>query len=141
MYDILIKNGTVVDGTGKKGFIADVAVSKNKIAKVGKINWSKGKIEIDAKGKIVSPGFIDIHNHSDGYWQIFLEPQLPSLLFQGITTIIGGNCGASIAPLADIKIIESIQKWTDLKKVNVDWLSLKEFSERMKMMDLGFSIH
>src|SRR3989339_811274 len=139
MYDILIKNGTVVDGTGKKGFIADVAVSKNKIAKVGKINWSKGKIEIDAKGKIVSPGFIDIHNHSDGYWQIFLEPQLSSLVFQGITTIIGGNCGASIAPLADIKIIESIQKWTDLKKVNVDWLTMSEFSSKMKTKSLSLN--
>ncbi|OGI27617.1 MAG: hypothetical protein A2359_04820 [Candidatus Moranbacteria bacterium RIFOXYB1_FULL_43_19] len=139
MYDIVIRNGTVVDGTGKKGFEADVAVSQNKIAKIGKVTWSKGRTEIDAKGKVVSPGFIDIHNHSDGYWQIFLEPQLPSLLFQGITTIIGGNCGASIAPLADIKIIESIQKWTDLKKVNVDWLSLKEFSERMKMMDLSLN--
>jgi len=135
MYDILIKNGTVIDGTGKKGFPADVAVSKKKIAKIGKINWSKGKIEIDASGKVVAPGFIDIHNHSDSHWQIFLEPQLTSLLYQGITTIIGGNCGASIAPLADVKIIESIQKWTDLKKVNVDWLSMKEFSEKMKMKD------
>lgn len=92
MYDILIKNGTVVDGTGKAGFPADVAVSGDKIAKVGKIRWSKGKTEIDAKGKIVAPGFIDIHNHSDGYWQIFLEPELPSLIYQGITTIVGGNC-------------------------------------------------
>lgn len=139
MFDILIKNGTVVDGTGKKGFAADVAVSKNKIEKIGKISWSKGRTEIDAKGKIVAPGFIDIHNHSDGYWQIFLEPQLPSLLFQGITTIIGGNCGASIAPLADIKIIESIQKWTDLKKVNVDWLTMSEFSEKMKMKSLSLN--
>ena len=140
MYDILIKNGTVIDGTGKKGFEADIAVAKNKIAKVGKIKWSKGRVEIDARGKIVAPGFIDIHNHSDGYWQIFLEPQLPSLLHQGITTIVGGNCGASIAPLADVKIIESIQKWTDLKKVNVDWLSMEEFSQRMriKKMSLNF---
>ncbi len=140
MYDVLIKNGIVIDGSGKKGFRADVAVSKNKIAKVGKISWSKGKVEIDASGKIVAPGFIDIHNHSDAYWQIFLEPQLPSLLYQGITTIIGGNCGASIAPLADIKIIESIQKWTDLKKVNVDWLSMREFSEKMReqKMSLNF---
>ncbi|MDD5490011.1 MAG: D-aminoacylase [Candidatus Moranbacteria bacterium] len=139
MFDIIIRNGTVVDGTGKESFAADVAVSKNKIAKIGKINWSKGRVEIDAKGKIVAPGFIDIHNHSDGYWQIFLDPQLPSLVYQGITTIIGGNCGASIAPLADIKIIESIQKWTDLKKVNVDWLTMSEFSEKMKMKNLSLN--
>lgn len=83
MYDILIKNGTVIDGTGKKGFEADIAVAKNKIAKVGKIKWSKGRVEIDARGKIVAPGFIDIHNHSDGYWQIFLEPQLPVFSIRG----------------------------------------------------------
>jgi len=133
MYDILIKNGIVVDGTGKPGIKTNVAVKKDKIAKIGSLRLARGEIEIDAEGKIVAPGFIDIHNHSDGYWQIFLEPTLPSLLFQGITTIIGGNCGASIAPLADIKIIESIQKWMDLKKVNVDWLTMNEFSEKMKM--------
>lgn len=140
MYDILIRNGIIIDGTGKPGFKASLGIKKNKIAKIGKISWSKGRTEIDARGKIVAPGFIDIHNHSDGYWQIFLEPQLSSLLYQGITTIIGGNCGASIAPLADIKIIESIQKWTDLKKVNIDWLSMEEFSEKMRMkkMSLNF---
>lgn len=139
MYDILIKNGTVVDGTGKKGYPADVAVSKNRIAKIGKIGWSGGKTEIDAKGKIVAPGFIDIHNHSDGYWQIFLEPELPSLIYQGITTIVGGNCGASIAPLTDGKIIESIQKWADIKKVNVDWLSMEEFAQTMRAKKLSIN--
>lgn len=137
MHDILIKNGTVVDGTGKKGYTADVAVSKNKIAKVGKIGWSKGKVEIDARGKVVAPGFIDIHNHSDGYWRLFLNPGLPSLVYQGITTIVGGNCGASVAPLADGKIIESIQRWADIKQVNVDWLSFSEFSEKMRERKFG----
>lgn len=137
MYDILIKNGTLIDGTGKPGFEADVAVSKNKIAKIGKIRWSKGRTEIDAKGKIVAPGFIDIHNHSDGYWRLFLDPQLPSLVYQGVTTIVGGNCGASIAPLTDGRIIESIQKWADIKEVNVDWLSFGEFAEKMCERKLG----
>ncbi len=137
MYDILIKNGTVVDGTGKKGYRADIAISKNRIAKVGKMRWGKGRIEIDAAGKTVAPGFIDIHNHSDGYWQIFLEPQLPSLVFQGITTIVGGNCGTSVAPLLNGRIIESIQKWADIKKVNVDWLSMAEFAEKMRSKNLG----
>ena len=132
MFDILIKNATVVDGTGKPGFQADVGIKQNKIAKVGKISLSRGKIEIDARDKVVSPGFIDIHNHSDSYWQIFLEPQLPSLLYQGVTTIIGGNCGASIAPLTDGKIIEAIQKWVDIKRVNVDWLTLQELRDKMK---------
>jgi len=137
MYDILIKNGTVIDGTGKPRLKENIAVSKNKIVKIGKIGWSKGKVEIDAQGKIVAPGFIDIHNHSDGYWRIFLDPQLPSLIYQGITTIVGGNCGTSIAPLTDGKTIESIQKWADISKVNVDWLSMGEFVEKMREKKIG----
>jgi N-acyl-D-amino-acid deacylase len=139
MYDILIKNAIVVDGTGKIGYKSDVGVKQNKISKIGNLSRAKGKTEIDAKGKVVAPGFIDIHNHSDGYWRIFLDPQLPSLVYQGITTIIGGNCGASIAPLTSGKIIESIQKWADIKQVNVDWLSMKEFVEKMKERKLGLN--
>ncbi len=139
MYDILIKNAIVVDGTGKIGYKADVAVSKNKISKIGNLARAKGRTEIDANGKVVSPGFIDIHNHSDGYWRIFLDPQLPSMVYQGVTTIIGGNCGASIAPLTSGRIIESIQKWADLKQVNVDWLSMGEFVEKMRSRKLGLN--
>lgn len=137
MFDILIKNAVLIDGTGKIGYKADVAVTKNKISKIGNLKRAKGTIEIDAEGKAVSPGFIDVHNHSDGYWRIFLEPQLPSLIHQGITTIVGGNCGTSIAPLTSGKIIESIQKWADIKQVNVDWLSMREFVEKMRDRKLG----
>ena len=131
MHDIVIKNGTVIDGTGKAKYKANIAVKDSKIAKVGKLSMARGEIEIDAGGKIVSPGFIDVHNHSDSYWRIFLNPELPSLAHQGVTTIIGGNCGASIAPLTDGRIIESIQKWADIKQINVDWLSMAEFREAM----------
>ena len=139
MYNIIIRNGTVVDGTGKEKYLADVAVKDGKIAKIGKMKWVRGKKEIDATGKIVSPGFIDIHNHSDSYWRLFLGPQLASLVHQGITTIIGGNCGASIAPLSSGKIIESVQKWADIKEVNVNWLSMGEFREEMSKRKLGLN--
>lgn len=91
------------------------------------------------KEKSSVPGFVDVHNHSDAYWQLFLEPTLPSLVHQGITTIIGGNCGTSIAPLAEGRVIESIQKWTDLKEVNVDWLSIEEFSEKLRARKMGLN--
>lgn len=139
MYDILIRNGTIIDGTGKPGVKASLGISKNKIAKIGKLAWAKGKIEVDAEGKVVAPGFIDMHNHSDSYWRLFLEPQLPSLVHQGITTIVGGNCGASIAPLTSGKIIESVQKWADIKEVNVNWLSMREFREEMEKKKLGLN--
>jgi N-acyl-D-amino-acid deacylase len=139
MHDILIRNGSIVDGTGKEKYAADVAVKGGKIAKIGKLSWSRGKIEIDASGKVVAPGFIDIHNHSDSYWRLFLEPKLPSLVYQGVTTIVGGNCGASIAPLSSGKIIESVQKWADIKQVNVNWLSMGEFREEMEKRKLGLN--
>ncbi|MFA6193996.1 MAG: amidohydrolase family protein, partial [Parcubacteria group bacterium] len=139
MYDIIIRNGAVVDGTGKEKYQADVAVKNNKIAKIGKLKWSRGEKEIDATGKVVAPGFIDIHNHSDSYWRLFLDPQLPSLVYQGITTIVGGNCGISIAPLSSGKIIEAVQKWADIKDVNVNWLSMSEFRYEMEQKKLGLN--
>src|SRR4030042_4489789 len=139
MYDILIKNGTIVDGTGKPGYRANVAVSKARIAKIGNLPFSGGKVEIDAGGKIVAPGFVDIHNHSDSYWRIFLEPQRSSLVYEGVTTIVGGNCGASIAPLTSGKIIESVQKWADISEVNVNWLSMGEFRAEMEKRKLGLN--
>ena len=139
MYDIIIRNGLVVDGTGKEKFPADVAVKDGKIAKIGKLLWARSEKEIDADGKIVAPGIVDIHNHSDAYWRIFLDPQLPSLIYQGVTTIVGGNCGASIAPLTSGKIIESVQKWVDIRQVNVNWLSLGEFREEMEKRKFGLN--
>jgi N-acyl-D-amino-acid deacylase len=114
MYDIIIKNGTIIDGTGKKMFPGDIGIKENKIKEIGNLRNEKAEKTIDAKGKYVSPGFVDINNHSDTYWRIFLNPQLPSLIHQGITTIVGGNCGSSLAPLASKEIIQTIQKWAEL---------------------------
>lgn len=129
MYDILIKNGTIIDGTGKSKFHGDIAIKHGKIQKIGELHEERGELEIDAKNKIICPGFIDVNNHSDTFWQLFLNPDLESLVYQGITTIVGGTCGSSLAPLATPKTIESIQKWVDLKNINFNWLTLKEFFE------------
>jgi N-acyl-D-amino-acid deacylase len=131
MFDILIKNGTIIDGSGEPRFSADIGIKNDEIFRIGELENERGAIEIDAFGKIVCPGFVDINNHSDTYWRIFLDPDLPSLVFQGITTIVGGNCGSSLAPLTSAKTIESIQKWIDLKNINVNWLSLSEFFETL----------
>lgn len=131
MYDIIIRNGKIIDGTGKPMFSADVAIRENEIAEIGDLNNELADIEIDARGKYVTPGFIDVNNHSDTYWRIFLTPSLESLLLQGITTIIGGNCGSSLAPLANHDMIQSIQKWSDTSKINLNWLRMGEFLEEM----------
>ena len=139
MYDILIKNGTVIDGTNKKGFKADIALKKDKIKKIGQLKGIKAKTVIDAKEQYVAPGFIDIHNHSDSYWTLFTAPSLESMLRQGVTTIIGGNCGSSLAPLAKGHVIVSIQKWADINEVNVDWLDMKEFLGTLEKRSIGLN--
>ncbi|MFZ5982533.1 MAG: amidohydrolase family protein, partial [Patescibacteria group bacterium] len=127
MFDVLIKNGIIVDGTGQASFRGDVGIKEEKISKIGDLSNERGEIEIDADGRMICPGFVDINNHSDTYWRIFSNPDLESLVYQGITTIVGGNCGTSLAPLRSPETINSVQKWTDLSKVTVDWIDLPEF--------------
>ncbi len=137
MYDILIKNGTVIDGTGKNSIKTDLSIEKDKIEKIDCLDKASAKIVIDAEGKYVSPGFIDINNHSDGYWSLFTTPSLESMLYQGITTIIGGNCGSSLAPLISGGAILSIQKWADINDISVNWLSMAEFLNVLEKRRIG----
>jgi N-acyl-D-amino-acid deacylase len=137
MYDILIKNGTLIDGTGRPMFRGDVGVRDGVILSVGDLAHERGEREIDATGKYVCPGFIDVNNHSDTYWQIFKNPYQESLLYQGVTTIIGGNSGSSLAPLTSPQTIRSIQKWTDVQKINFNWLSMAEYLTEISRKGLG----
>jgi N-acyl-D-amino-acid deacylase len=95
-YDIVIRNGQVADGTGKKLFTADVALSGDRIAAVDAPGALKGDNEIDAKGKVVAPGFIDVHTHDDT--ALIDNPTMAMKASQGVTTVVCGNCGASAAP-------------------------------------------
>ena len=127
MYDILIKNGTIVDGTGRPMYVADVAVREDRIVAIGDLAHVRAEREIDATGHYVTPGFVDVNNHSDTYWQLLADPHLESMLRQGVTTVIGGNSGSSLAPLADPSVIRAIQKWTDVERINFNWLTMDDF--------------
>jgi N-acyl-D-amino-acid deacylase len=126
MYDVIIKNASIIDGTGKLAFRGDIGIKEAEIVKIGDLIDARANVEINARGKIVCPGFIDINNHSDTYWRIFSNPHLESLIYQGITTIVGGNCGTSLAPLSTPVTIDAIQKWVDIKKININWLTVNE---------------
>ena len=94
--DLVIRNGTLIDGTGRAGFEADVAVANGKIVEIGKVAAS-GTEEIDARGKLVTPGFVDIHTHYDGQavWDSHMQPSA----WHGVTTAVMGNCGVGFAPV------------------------------------------
>jgi N-acyl-D-aspartate/D-glutamate deacylase len=97
MFDVIIRNGTIVDGTGAKAFVADIALQDGRIAEIATRIVAEATEVIDATGMIVTPGFVDIHTHFDGQvtWDDLLEPTSG----HGVTTIVMGNCGVGFAPV------------------------------------------
>jgi N-acyl-D-amino-acid deacylase len=98
-YDLVIKNGFIIDGTGNPWFKSDIGLKKQKIIRIGFIDESQAKKSIDAQNLIVSPGFIDIHTHCDR--KIAEVPTVDNYIYQGVTTVIGGNCGGHRFPLKE----------------------------------------
>ena len=96
MYDLIIRNGTIIDGTGNDRYVGDIAIKDGKIASVGEINEPADK-EIDAEGKLVTPGWVDVHTHYDG--QATWDPVLAPSSWHGVTTVVMGNCGVGFAPV------------------------------------------
>src|ERR1700724_2668036 len=97
MHDLVIRNGKIVDGTGKPAHVGDVAIDGDKITSVGG-KAGAGRREIDATGLLVTPGFVDIHTHYDG--QVTWDPYLTPSCWHGVTTVVMGNCGVGFAPVA-----------------------------------------
>ena len=96
MHDLVIRNGTVVDGTGAPARKADVAVDGGRISAVGS-DIGEGRREIDAEDQLVTPGWVDIHTHYDG--QVTWDPHLTPSGWNGVTTLVMGNCGVGFAPV------------------------------------------
>lgn len=136
-YDFVIKNGEIFDAENRDFKTGDLGIAGDKIKKIGLIDEKDGGNIIDASGKKVVPGFIDLTNHSDTFWTIFSNPFQQSLISQGITTVLGGNCGASLAPISQGKDIQNIQKWTDISGINTNWQSTREFLNEMERHPLG----
>src|SRR5690348_11975977 len=96
MLDTLIRGGTVVDGTGAAPRHADVAIRDGRVVEIGDVDEHASRV-VDADGKVVAPGFVDVHTHYDA--QVFFDTTLSPSPLHGVTTVIGGNCGLTIAPL------------------------------------------
>ncbi|NOR12850.1 MAG: amidohydrolase family protein [Candidatus Aminicenantes bacterium] len=115
-YDLVIKNGLIVDGTGEMAYKSDIAIKGNRIAKIGSIKENRALEIIDATGLAVTPGFIDVHTHCDR--GIERVPTVDNYIFQGVTTVIGGNCGGHRYPLA--KLYEDLE----LEGISINFGSL-----------------
>lgn len=139
-FDILIKNGTVIDGVESDGFLADVGIVGKEIRAIGKLGRADAKFVISADEKFVVPGFVDIQNHSDSYLTCLEIPSQESLVTQGITTIAVGHCGTSLAPLSKPGALKSVQKWRSLAGANLNWLDFEDFLRALRAYPLGLNI-
>jgi N-acyl-D-amino-acid deacylase len=141
MHDLVIRNGTIVDGTGRERFQGDVAIDAGRISEVGRVS-GRGRREIDAAGQIVAPGWVDIHTHYDG--QATWDPILAPSSWNGVTTLVMGNCGVGFAPVRPgtedflIELMEGVEDipGTALHEgIDFTWESFGEYLDALEGME------
>ncbi len=137
-YSVLIKNGTIIDGTGKAPFAADIGILDNKIKEIGNLQNEKADQIIDATNLYVSPGFIDITNHADTYGTLFSQPAQQSMLMQGVTTILGGNCGESLSPVTSKDSLRALERWSS-EPFSVNWSGFEEYQNNLQKLGPGLN--
>ena len=135
-YDLVIRNGRIVDGTGSPWYSADLGIRGGRIAAIGRLEGAKAKRTVDARGHVVAPGFIDMLGQSE--LAILADPRLPSKIFQGITTEITGE-GGSPAPLNDA-IVAADRAGYEQLGIRPDWRTLAEYYARLERQGIGINI-
>ena len=138
MYDIIIRNGRIIDGTGSPWFAGDIAIEAGRIVRIGNVADAEAGQVIDAGGHFVVPGLIDIHSHSD--LTIVLEGRASSSLAQGITTQVMGNCGISAAPTRDHEIYYGALDPAMTRGLDCDWLTFGEYFDRLADQGVGTNV-
>lgn len=135
-YDLIIRNGRVIDGTGRPAFLADVAIKGDRIARVGNLRGAQAKRIIDARGQIVAPGFIDMLGQSETF--LLIDPRGMSKVMMGVTTEITGE-GESIAPINERQIKES-EDFNRRFNLTIDWRTLGEYFQRLEKQGSGLNL-
>ena len=135
-FDLVITHGHIIDGTGSPWYSGDVGIRDGKIAAIGNLSAASRKRTIDAAGKVVAPGFIDMLGQSE--LTILVDPRLPSKVFQGITSEITGE-GNSIAPLNDT-IVQSDRSGYEHFKITPDWRTLRQYFARLEKQGMGINL-
>ena len=135
-YDLIIRNGHIVDGTGSPWYSGDIAIAGGRVAAIGHLTEVQAKRTIDAHGLVVAPGFIDMLGQSE--FTILVNPHLPSKIFQGITTEITGE-GNSIAPLND-RIVKADAASYDHFQIKPDWTTFRQYFARLERQGMGINL-
>jgi len=144
-YDLVIKNGTVIDGSGLPRYRADVAVHHGRVAAIGRIREAAREV-IDADGQVVTPGFIDGHTHMDA--QVFWDPYGTCSCWHGVTTVVMGNCGFTLAPCGKSErhlVVRNLERAEDIAAEAMDagidwtWTTFPEFLDRVEMLPKGIN--
>ena len=137
-FDLVVRDGHVVDGTGRPRFRADVGIRADRIAAIGRIRES-GREEIDAEGRVVTPGFVDGHTHFDA--QLFWDPQGVNSCWHGVTSVVMGNCGFTLAPVRDDArelVVRNLERAEDIdpaalaEGVNWSWETFPEYLDAVE---------
>ncbi len=129
-FDIIIRNGLVIDGSGTPGYKKDVGIIGDKIAAINDLKRATADVVIDGEGLVVSPGFIDIHTHTD--IQLLVNSKAESKIHQGVTTEVAGNCGGSYFPIGDDGIKEMDEHIFEQYGIHIDWRSAEGYLRRLE---------
>ena len=135
-FDLVITNGHIVDGTGSPWYSGDIGIRDGRIAAIGNLSSAARKRTVDAKGRVVAPGFVDMLGQSET--TILVDPRLPSKIYQGITTEITGE-GGSAAPLNDA-IIANDRPGYEHYKINPDWRTFRQYFSRLEKQGMGINL-
>lgn len=139
MLDLVVEGGRVINGAGTPGFVTDVGVVAGQIEAIGDLSHAEAAERIDASGLVVSPGFIDIHQHGD--FSLLACRTADSAVRQGVTTVVTGNCGHGCAPLTDggaatLNVIGRRSEWG----VQIDWTTYGDYLERLRTPGVGVNV-
>lgn len=139
-FDLIIKNGRIIDGSGNPWYHSDVGITNDRIKTIDYLENEGASRVIDAEGMIVAPGFIDIHSHSD--YPILIEPEGHSKIRQGVTTEVIGNCGSSAAPMnQDLREYREKYNKSQLgDEFEFNWGSMKEYLDLVRSQGISFNI-
>jgi dihydroorotase/N-acyl-D-amino-acid deacylase len=135
-FDLVITNGHIIDGTGSPWYSGDVGIRDGRISAIGNLSGAPRKRTVDAKGRVVAPGFVDMLGQSEA--TILVDPRLPSKIYQGVTTEITGE-GGSAAPLNDA-IIAADRAGYEHYKINPDWRTFRQYFARLEKQGMGINL-